>query len=405
MIDQDLDTAPGATTLPTTGATATDAGAARTDSWWRNAVIYEIYPRSFADADGDGTGDLAGVRSRLPYLRDLGVDAIWFTPWYVSPLADGGYDVADYRAIDPVFGSLEEAELLIAEARELGIRTIVDIVPNHVSDRHAWFQAALAAGPGSPERERFWFRPGGGADGSELPTDWVSSFAGDTWTRTTNPDGTPGEWYLHLFAKEQPDLNWDHPDVRREHEDILRFWFDRGVAGIRIDSAAFLVKDPELPSIATAKPGAHPHLDRDELHDIYRAWRAIADSYPEQQARFHAALGVGHITQHRIDDPTEVEIFLRLSARGRLGAGERSAIAVALNRGCALAIDDSRAIRRAIEEAGIAGNPLTVLRTQDVIVHLIRAKLLEIEAADAIKENWHLNHRFTIRVGSFAELL
>jgi Glycosidases len=302
MIDQDLDTAPGATTLPTTGATATDAGAARTDSWWRNAVIYEIYPRSFADADGDGTGDLAGVRSRLPYLRDLGVDAIWFTPWYVSPLADGGYDVADYRAIDPVFGSLEEAELLIAEARELGIRTIVDIVPNHVSDRHAWFQAALAAGPGSPERERFWFRPGGGADGSELPTDWVSSFAGDTWTRTTNPDGTPGEWYLHLFAKEQPDLNWDHPDVRREHEDILRFWFDRGVAGIRIDSAAFLVKDPELPSIATAKPGAHPHLDRDELHDIYRAWRAIADSYPEPRVL------VGEVW---LDDPQRFAAYLR----------------------------------------------------------------------------------------------
>jgi len=262
---------------PTAGGTA----AAVADAWWRDAVIYQIYPRSFADGNGDGTGDLAGVRQHLPYLRELGVDAIWFTPWYVSPLADGGYDVADYRAIDPVFGTLEEAERLIDEARDLGIRIIIDVVPNHISDQHAWFQAALAAGPGSPERERFWFRPGRGVDGSEMPNDWVSSFAGDTWSRTTNPDGTPGEWYLHLFSPEQPDLNWDHPDVRREHEDILRFWFDRGVAGIRIDSAAFLVKDPELPPLASAADGPHPHMDRDELHDIYRSWREIADSYDE----------------------------------------------------------------------------------------------------------------------------
>jgi len=265
--------APRASTAPTSGALA--------EPWWRDAVIYQIYPRSFADGNGDGTGDLAGVRQHLPYLRDLGVDAIWFTPWYVSPLADGGYDVADYRAIDPVFGSLEEAEALIAEARELGIRIIIDVVPNHISDQHRWFQEALAAGPGSPERERFWFRPGKGVDGAEMPNDWVSSFAGTTWTRTTDPDGTPGEWYLHLFSPEQPDLNWDHPDVRREHEDILRFWFDRGVAGIRIDSAAFLVKDPELPPLLSAHDGPHPHMDRDELHDIYRSWREIADSYDE----------------------------------------------------------------------------------------------------------------------------
>jgi alpha-glucosidase len=186
--------------------------------WWRTAVIYEIYPRSFADGNGDGTGDLAGVRSRLLYLRDLGVDAIWFTPWYVSPLADGGYDVADYRAIDPAFGTLDDAETLIAEARELGLRTIVDVVPNHVSDRHPWFQAALAAAPGSPERERFWFHPGRGTDGAAMPTEWTSSFAGPTWTRTTNPDGSPGEWYLHMFAAEQPDLNWNHPDVRRDSD-------------------------------------------------------------------------------------------------------------------------------------------------------------------------------------------
>ncbi|WP_448061682.1 glycoside hydrolase family 13 protein [Cellulomonas hominis] len=254
-------------------------------TWWRSAVIYQVYVRSFADGNGDGTGDLAGVRSRLPYLRDLGVDALWFTPWYVSPLADGGYDVADYRAIDPAFGSLEEAERLIDEALALGIRTIIDVVPNHVSDQHPWFRAALAAGPGSPERERFWFHPGKGADGSEIPTHWVSSFGGSTWTRTQAPDGTPGEWYLHLFTPEQPDLNWNHPDVWAEHEDILRFWFDRGVAGIRIDSAALLIKDPALPEVPEhPAPGHHPHLDRDELHDVYRGWRKVADSYAGTRA-------------------------------------------------------------------------------------------------------------------------
>jgi alpha-glucosidase len=249
--------------------------------WWRSAVIYQIYVRSFADGNGDGTGDLAGVRSRLGYLRDLGIDAIWFTPWYPSPMADGGYDVADYRDIHPDFGSLAEAELLVKEALELGIRTIIDIVPNHVSDRHAWFQAALAAAPGSPERERFWFRDGTGPSGDGMPNHWVSPFAGETWTRTTNPDGTPGQWYLHLFTPEQPDLNWNHPDVRREHEDILKFWFDRGVAGVRIDSAALLVKDPNLAEVPeNPGPGEHPSQDRDELHDIYRGWRAVADSYP-----------------------------------------------------------------------------------------------------------------------------
>ncbi|MGN8552079.1 UNVERIFIED_CONTAM: glycoside hydrolase family 13 protein [Microbacterium sp. SLM126] len=246
--------------------------------WWRSAVIYQVYVRSFADGNGDGTGDLAGVRARLGYLKDLGVDAIWFNPWYPSPLADGGYDVQDYRDIDPRFGTLAEAEALIAEALELGIRTIIDVVPNHISDQHPWFQEALAAGPGSPARERFWFHPGKGENGDEIPTHWVSSFQGETWTRTTNPDGTPGEWYLHMFTPEQPDLNWNHPDVRREHEDILRFWFDRGVAGVRIDSAALLIKDADLPEVGE-KPD-HPTEDRDELHDVYRSWRAIADSYP-----------------------------------------------------------------------------------------------------------------------------
>ncbi|WP_051159145.1 glycoside hydrolase family 13 protein [Agromyces subbeticus] len=248
--------------------------------WWRSAVIYQVYVRSFADSDGDGTGDLRGVRSRLGYLKELGVDALWFNPWYPSPLADGGYDVSDYRDIHPTFGTLDDAEQLIAEALELGIRTIIDVVPNHVSSEHPWFQAALAAGPGSAERERFWFHPGKGPNGDLMPTNWVSNFQGDTWTRTTNPDGTPGEWYLHLFTPEQPDLNWNHPDVRREHEEILRFWFDRGVAGVRIDSAGLLIKDPALPEVPVdVAPGGHPTEDRDEVHEVYRAWRRIADSY------------------------------------------------------------------------------------------------------------------------------
>ncbi|MGX1546261.1 glycoside hydrolase family 13 protein [Streptomyces adustus] len=248
----------------------------RDTDWWRRAVIYQVYVRSFADGDGDGTGDLAGVRARLPYLAELGVDALWFNPWYLSPMKDGGYDVADYRAVDPAFGTLAEAEKLIAEARELGIRTIVDIVPNHVSDQHPWFRAALAAGPGSPERELFHFRPGRGPDGALPPNNWPSQFVGSTepvWTRL--PDG---EWYLHLFTPEQPDLNWAHPAVRQEHEDILRFWFERGVAGVRIDSAALLAKDPELPDL-DGNGGPLPYVDRDELHDVYRSWRTVADAY------------------------------------------------------------------------------------------------------------------------------
>ncbi len=245
-------------------------------------MIYQVYPRSFADGDGDGIGDIAGIRSRLSYLSALGIDAIWFSPWYPSPMADAGYDVADYRDIDPVFGTLAEAEALIAEAHALGIRTIVDVVPNHCSDAHPWFQAALAGGPGAPERDLFWFRPGRGPNGDQRPTDWVGEFGGPTWTRTTNPDGTPGDWYLHLFAPEQPDFNWDHPRVRAEFEDILRFWFDRGVDGIRIDSAGLLVKESTLPEILPDQP--HPFHDLDGVHEIYRDWRRVADAYPGDRA-------------------------------------------------------------------------------------------------------------------------
>ncbi|BCJ55261.1 alpha-glucosidase [Actinoplanes sp. NBRC 14428] len=247
--------------------------------WWRDAVIYQVYPRSFADGDGDGIGDIDGIRSHLSHLADLGVDAIWMSPWYPSPMADAGYDVADFRDIDPAFGTLAEAEALISEAHAAGIRMIVDIVPNHVSSEHVWFKKALAD-PAAPERELFWFRPGRGEHGDEMPTDWVGEFGGTTWTRTTDPDGTPGDWYLHLFTPEQPDLNWEHPTVRAEFEDILRFWFDRGVDGIRIDSAALLFKDRTLPAVVEGRP--HPFHDLDEVHDVYRAWRRVSDSYPDR---------------------------------------------------------------------------------------------------------------------------
>jgi len=242
--------------------------------WWRDAVIYQVYIRSFADADGDGIGDIDGVRLRLPYLRALGVDALWLNPWYRSPMVDGGYDVADYRDIDPSFGTLAGAEELIADCHHHGLRVLVDLVPNHTSDQHAWFREAVSAGPGSAERARYWFRPG---RGDAPPNDWRSSFGGSAWTQL--PDG---EWYLHLFAPEQPDLNWDNPEVLAEFDSILRFWLDRGVDGFRIDVAHGLAKDASLPDIGAEPPprgSAHPHWDRDEVHEIYRRWRRVIDAY------------------------------------------------------------------------------------------------------------------------------
>ena len=264
------------------GSRSPGGPAAPGDAWWRGAAIYQLYVRSFADGDGDGIGDLAGVRARLPYLAALGIDAIWFNPWYPSPMSDAGYDIADYRDIDPVFGTLADADLLIRDAHARGIRIIIDIVPNHGSDQHPWFQAALAAGPGSAERERFWFRPGTGPVGGLPPNNWQSIFGGPAWTRVTEPDGTPGEWYLHLFAPGQPDFNWASAEVRAEFADVLRFWFDRGADGIRIDSAALLTKDPSLRDVGPDEPpgAAHPYSDRDDVHEIYRSWRAIAEDYP-----------------------------------------------------------------------------------------------------------------------------
>ncbi|MDL5154937.1 glycoside hydrolase family 13 protein [Actinomycetospora termitidis] len=251
--------------------------------WWREAVIYQVYIRSFADGDGDGIGDLAGLRDRLPCLRDLGVDALWINPWYASPQADAGYDVADYRAIEPAYGTLADAEKLITDAHEYGLRIIPDIVPNHLSDHHVWFVEALAAGRGSAARERFVFREGRGPDGAEPPNNWLSHFGGPAWTRVED-----GQWYLHLFAPGQPDVNWEDPDVAAEFEAVLRFWFDRGVDGFRIDVAHGLVKDVDLPDLedphdfggTSVGSGQHPYVDREAVVDVYESWRRIADEYP-----------------------------------------------------------------------------------------------------------------------------
>ncbi|GAB7187654.1 glycoside hydrolase family 13 protein [Kitasatospora sp. Ki12] len=270
-----------ATPAPAAGGTSRD--------WWRDAVIYQVYPRSFADSNGDGMGDLPGIRSRLPYLRDLGVDAVWLSPFYASPQADAGYDVADYRAVDPMFGTLLDADALIRDAHELGLRIIVDLVPNHSSDQHEWFQRALREGPGSPLRDRYHFRPGKGDKGELPPNDWESIFGGPAWTRTENPDGTPGDWYLHLFAPEQPDFNWENRAVADEFRSILRFWLDMGVDGFRIDVAHGLVKAPGLPDLGGADQlkllgnDVMPFFDQDGVHEIYRSWREILDEYPGQR--------------------------------------------------------------------------------------------------------------------------
>ncbi|MFD4207858.1 glycoside hydrolase family 13 protein [Micromonospora tulbaghiae] len=257
------------------------------DDWWRSAVVYQVYVRSFADANSDGVGDLQGIRQRLPYLRDLGVDALWLTPFYTSPQVDAGYDVADYRDVDPLFGNLTDFDEMITDAHALGLRIIVDMVPNHTSSAHPWFAAALASGPGSPERERYLFADGKGEQGELPPNDWESIFGGPAWTRVVD-----GQWYLHLFDPAQPDLNWRHPEVRAEFEDVLRFWLDRGVDGFRIDVAHGMIKAEGLPdvgfnSMTTGQrqsellgKGRLPYFDQDEVHDIYRAWRPILDSYP-----------------------------------------------------------------------------------------------------------------------------
>lgn len=269
----------------------TDDSSPRPRPWWRDAVIYEVYPRSFSDASGDGDGDLRGVRDRLPYLAELGIDGIWIAPWYPSPMADGGYDVSDYYDIHPMFGTLDDAVDLIAAAHQHGVKVIIDLVANHCSDQHPWFQAALAAGPGSPERDRFIFRNGAGEHGERPPNNWIACFGGPGWTRVTEPDGGPGQWYYHMFAAEQPDLNWRSPQVWTDFDKVLRFWLDLGVDGLRVDAAPAMAK---LPDLRDADYGGvlrfrnmdwtdNPHWDVDDVHEIMRHLRAVTDSYPGER--------------------------------------------------------------------------------------------------------------------------
>ena len=244
------------------------------EPWWRDAVVYEVYVRSFADSDGDGVGDLEGVRSRLPHLVDLGVDAVWLTPFYRSPMADHGYDVADYTDVDPLFGDLATFDRLLAEAHDAGLRVIVDLVPNHTSVAHPWFVEALAD-PGSPMRDRYVFRDGRG-DGP--PNNWSSVFGGPAWTR----ESPEGQWYLHMFDSSQPDLDWHHPAVPAEMLRVLRFWLDRGVDGFRIDVAHSLFKNPELtdlPAGVTNSVDSAHVWDREEVLALYEQWRTVVDGY------------------------------------------------------------------------------------------------------------------------------
>jgi alpha-glucosidase len=347
-------------------------------------VIYQIYPRSWADGNGDGIGDLPGITARLPYLRDLGVDALWLSPFYVSPQADAGYDVADYRDIDPLFGTLDDADTLLTSAHDLGLKVIVDLVPNHSSDEHPWFQAALAAGPGSPERERYIFRDGRGPDGDLPPNNWLCVFGGAAWTRVKAADGTNGQWYLHLFADKQPDFNWDNPQVRAEFEDVLKFWLDRGVDGFRVDVANALIKQAGLPDWdeplhllgdADGVPHDHhgkrpPMWDQEGVHEIYREWRQILNSYnPIDAAGYSDDNDRILCAEAWVDSPESLARYVRddemhqafnfefLQAQWRAG-------------------DLRDAVTKSLTAAGSVGAPTTwVLSNHDVVRHASRLGL------------------------------
>jgi alpha-glucosidase len=331
--------------------------------WWRHAVIYQIYVRSFADANGDGVGDLAGIRQRLPAVAELGVDAVWITPFYPSPQADGGYDVADYRDVDPLFGTLADFDALLDEAHDRQLRVIVDLVPNHTSHLHPWFQAACAAPPGSPPRDRYLFRDGRGSDGHEPPNDWLSVFGGRAWSRITEADGTPGQWYLHLFTPEQPDLNWLNDEVRAEFDSILRFWLDRGVDGFRIDVAHGLAKDPDMPDLAgrydTSGPveAGHPHWDQDEVHDVYRSWRRLVDEYDGERM---------FVAEAWVHTPERLARYVRPDE-----------LHTAFNFNFLLSPWDAHALRTTIEQsvtslASVGAPPTWVLSNHDVVRHVTR---------------------------------
>ncbi|WP_432482271.1 glycoside hydrolase family 13 protein [Kineococcus esterisolvens] len=358
---------------PATAPTATPDGAAGDATWWRQAVVYQVYPRSFADSNGDGTGDLPGLTARVPHLARLGVDAVWLSPFYPSELADGGYDVADHRDVDPRIGTLEQFDELVAALHGAGIKLIVDIVPNHSSDRHPWFRQALAAAPGSPERERYVFRRGRGEHGELPPSDWTAAFGGSAWEHVGD-----GEWYLHLFAPEQPDWNWANPEVREDHLSTLRFWADRGVDGFRIDVAHALTKDMSLPLPTAAElaaddlpDGAHRLFDREEVHEVYREWRRLFDSYDPPRT----AVAEAWVPAHR---------------RSRYASPD--GLGQAFNFDLLRSAFDARSFRAVVEEnlalAARAGSSSTwVLSNHDVVRHATRYALPD----GADEEAWLLS--------------
>ncbi|MBB2977114.1 alpha-glucosidase [Microbacterium endophyticum] len=336
--------------------------------WWRSAVIYQIYPRSFADNNGDGMGDLPGITSHLTDLASLGVDAIWLSPFMTSPQKDAGYDVADYCDVDPIFGSLGDFDVMLKTAHTLGIRVIVDLVPNHSSDQHVWFQQALAAGPGSAERARYMFRDGQGPDGSLPPNNWDSVFGGPAWSRITEPDGAPGQWYLHLFDQSQPDFDWTNPEVRESFERVLTFWLDRGVDGFRVDVAHGLVKKDGLPDYTPSPEGGSMGGDADDVpywgqpavHEIYREWHKLLATYDGDRA---------------------------LCAEAWLPTPERTALWVrsdemhqAFNFPYLTTEWDAVALRRVIADSlrafpGVGAPPTWVLSNHDVVRHASRLAL------------------------------
>lgn len=329
--------------------------------WWQDAVFYQVYVRSFADSDGDGVGDLEGIRSRLGYLELLGVDALWLTPFFRSPMADHGYDVADPRDVDPLFGDLAAFDRLVADTHNHGMKITIDLVPNHTSDQHPWFQEALRAGPGSRERERYHFRDGLGPDGSAPPNNWTSVFGGPAWTRVRD-----GQWYLHLFAPQQPDLHWEHSDVRADLVQTLRFWLDRGVDGFRIDVAHGMAKPPGLPDMdpraVTIMAGSNApdfvdlRFDNDEVHDIHRLIRKVLDDYP-------GTMAVGEIW---VDQEERFAAYVRpdelhLGFNFKLVEAEFDADSV------------RRAIDRSLAAVESTGSPATwTLSNHDVVRHVTR---------------------------------
>ena len=350
--------------------------------WWRQAVVYQIYPRSFSDSNGDGIGDLKGIISKADYLKNLGVNAVWLSPFYPSALADGGYDVDDYRDVDPRIGTLEEFDVMVQQLHSRNIRVFVDIVPNHCSDRHVWFQEALAAGRGSKERDRFIFREGRGENSELPPSDLISHFGPHGWTRVDD-----GQWYMHLFAKEQPDFNWDNPEVHEEFLKTLKFWSDRGVDGFRIDVAHALKKQLEpLPNRSSFAlevmkgDGTDPLFDRDEVHEIYAEWRELFNQYDPPRV----AVAEAWVHPHR-----------RAPYASENGLGQ------AFNFDLLVAPFESDAYRKIIESnlefSDETGSSSTwVLSNHDVIRHATRMVIPTYgQSADGFgdENKWYVDHR------------